>query len=75
VARRLHGITSEPSKFKPDIAPVDPSELAKFFSESDKTGLSFLIALRNREQNAEPPHLMWLLCVRADRPNSCCPSL
>jgi hypothetical protein len=65
------GIAPKPSKVKPDIPPVDPSELAKFFSESGNTRRSLSIALGSGEQHAHLSHLGRLLRARGERPGSC----
>ena len=66
---RLIGIAASPTKFKLDIAALDPAEASKPLPKCHCVGPSLLVAFGVPHQQADPPHAIALLRGRSDRPH------
>src|SRR5436190_12486129 len=64
-------IPTAPAKINLDVAALLPTEHLKPLPKNGDALLSIGIAFGDRHQDTEPPHPVWLLCVRPQRQTGC----
>src|SRR5262249_34056793 len=71
---RLHaiGIGGGKTCVKPDVASLSPSQLKQPLLEHCYAGLDHWVVFSESDEHADPPHPIWLLRLRCERPRSRC---
>jgi hypothetical protein len=65
------GIAGAPTLVDLHVAAIDPAQLLQAFQERPEAGLSFR-AIGYAHEQADPPHPLWLLPPRRERPRRRC---
>src|SRR5262249_52154376 len=67
----LVDVTAGPTKVRPDVAAIGPTQFRKRLRERGDVSLRLGIAFVVRQEHADPPHAVALLRSRSERPCRC----